>query len=271
MNTFTTSDRANAEAQAAVWALAFEALGDDFGASVLAATYFQGWPHDRKPTNREDWLHDFTEAARPYFMVAGHSLPTHLRIGVGWSSGGGRATSVIGECYYGTASADGARAIIITPGKGMDDGERVADVLTHELAHAALVEGTGHRGPFKRLVTALGLIGPATSTVAGPGWHAWADPIIAELGPYPHAVLDLGAAGGIAKPGGGGIIGGGFRTGRKTQTTRMLLARCEHPECDYQVRLTRKWADVGLPFCGAGHGRMTCEALGDGEDLAHAA
>ena len=265
MTAFTPFERAHAETQAAIWALALEAANDDLGSAVLAETYFQGWPADRKPTNREDWLHDFAHAARPYFHALGRPLPATLRIGVGWSSGGGRATSGLGECYYGIASADGARAIIITPGRGMDDASRVADVLTHELAHAALPEGTGHRGPFKALVTGLGLEGPATATTAGPAWHAWADEIISELGPYPHAVLDLGAAGGIARPGAGGV-GGGFRTGRKTQTTRMLLAVCEREGCGYRVRLTRQWASAGLPFCGVHMARMTCEAIEEAEE-----
>ena len=39
----------------------------------------------------------------------------------------------------------------------------------------------------------------------------------------------------------------------KKQSARMLKAEC--PECGYTIRLTKKWADVGLPSCpteGAG-------------------
>ena len=112
------------------------------------------------------------------------------------------------------------------------------------MAHAALPEGVGHKRPFQRLVTALGLEGKATATVAGDGWRAWALPIIEALGPYPHSALS---------PGGG----------KKTQTTRMLKAECP---CGYTVRLTRKWALAGLPICGVCDVRMTCEALSSDEE-----
>ncbi|MEN9419839.1 MAG: hypothetical protein RI988_3460 [Pseudomonadota bacterium] len=200
-------------------------------------------------TTREGWLHAFAEAARPRFIEAGHPLPETLRIGIGWGSGGARSRA-IGECYYGAASADGVRAIIITPGAGMDDAARAADVLTHELAHAALPEGVGHKAPFKRLVTALGLEGKATATVAGDAWRAWALPIIESLGPYPHAALSAGS------------------TGKKKQNTRMLKAECS--ECGYTVRVTRKWLDVGSPRCGLCEDapRLICEDAGgeEGDD-----
>jgi len=37
---------------------------------------------------------------------------------------------------------------------------------------------------------------------------------------------------------------------QKTQSTRLLLAKCE--VCGYPVRLTKKWAAVGLPRCTCG-------------------
>jgi hypothetical protein len=197
---------------------------------------------------REGWLHAFAEASRPHFAEAGHPLPADLRIGLGWSSGGARSKT-IGECYHGAASADGVRAIIITPGAGMENAARAADVLTHELAHAALPEGVGHKAPFKRLVTALGLEGKATATVAGDKWRAWALPIIEGLGPYPHAALTAGSS------------------GRKKQGTRLLKASCD--VCGYTVRVTRKWLDLGAPRCGVCDDapRLTCEGEeGEGEE-----
>lgn len=52
-------------------------------------------------------------------------------------------------------------------------------------------------------------------------------PIIEAAGDYPHAALLVGE-----KP---------------TQSTRMLKACC--PDCGYTVRLTAKWARLGLPEC----------------------
>ena len=53
------------------------------------------------------------------------------------------------------------------------------------------------------------------------------DILIEELGIYPHTAIVVGA-----KP---------------VQTTRMLKAVC--PACGYTVRLTQKWATLGLPTC----------------------
>lgn len=51
--------------------------------------------------------------------------------------------------------------------------------------------------------------------------------LLAEMGDYPHAAISIGE-----KP---------------VQTTRMLKAVC--PTCGYTVRLTAKWARLGLPRC----------------------
>jgi hypothetical protein len=51
--------------------------------------------------------------------------------------------------------------------------------------------------------------------------------IIDSLGPYPHAALTMNS--------------------KKVQGTRMLKAVC--PSCGYTVRLTSKWANLGLPSC----------------------
>lgn len=79
----------------------------------------------------------------------------------------------------------------------------------------------------------------ALAAAAGAGLHdvgldptgALADmrwlPIIDAAGEYPHAALNVGD--------------------RPTQTTRMLKASC--PTCGYTVRLTTKWAAVGMPSC----------------------
>jgi hypothetical protein len=85
---------------------------------------------------------------------------------------------------------------------------------------------------FQRAATLMHLV-PST----GPkGWKATgrADSfvptygaIIDSLGPYPHAALTMST--------------------KKTQGTRMLKAVC--PSCGYTVRLTSKWANLGLPSC----------------------
>ena len=198
-------------------------------------------------STREEYLAAFVAAARPVFAAAGFPIPAAVRVGVGWTSKGSKAKA-IGECWSVACSDDGTWEIILSP--ALADGPRVADVLTHELIHAAVGLECGHKGAFLKAKHALGLDGKATATVAGPVWHDLFDAAVAALGDYPHARLD-----------------GAQSSGPKKQGTRMLKAECG---CGYAVRLTRKWADVGLPICGVCEVRMTCDAI-EGEDDGEAA
>lgn len=174
--------------------------------------------------NREAWL---TRAARA--LIQRYDIPPRgpWRITCGWPSRRGTAarSRVLGECWSPTASGDGTTEIIVSI--VLDDALEVLGVLAHELAHAHLPEGVGHRAPFARLVRRMGLEGKPTATVVGEAFRAAMAPVLAELGPYPHASLDV--------------------TARKKQGTRMLKAEC--PFCGYTVRLTRKWLEVATPRC----------------------
>lgn len=174
-----------------------------------------------RPITREQWLNKFTAAARPQFEAAGRPLPAEVRCSIGFPSKGVRSKT-IGECWYNDSSEDGHAEIFLRPSL-QSDTSRIADVLTHELAHAALGKGFGHGKEFKALATALGLTGKMTATVAGPGWHAWADKIIRKLGPLPGANLN-----------GGGELEGG----KKKQTTRMIKLSCT--ACDFTCRTSRQ-------------------------------
>jgi len=171
-----------------------------------------------RPKTREEWLQRFTEMSRPFFKDAGHPLPKKIRCSVGFPSKGARSKS-IGECWASTATKDGVCEIFIRPSL-QDNSSRIADVLTHELCHAALGHEEGHGKLFKRLATGLGLTGKMTATIAGPAWHSWADPIVKELGKFPGAKLD-------------GILAGG----KKKQTTRMIKLECD--SCDWTCRTSR--------------------------------
>jgi len=72
---------------------------------------------------------------------------------------------------------------------------------------------------------ALGLIGKPTATIAGDGWHKWADPIIESLGPLPHAPLEA------------------LSSDKKKQTTRMI--KCECSDCGFTFRTASKWLEGG--------------------------
>lgn len=171
-----------------------------------------------KITSREDWLNRFIALARPVFAAKGYPIPAKVRASIGFTSVGLRGAR-IGECWSDQASADATFEIFIVP--GMDDASRVADILTHELVHAAVGLKAGHGPAFGKAARALGLTGKLTATTAGPEWHQWADPILKRMGALPHAKL------------------AGASSGPKKQTTRMLKAECD--TCGMTLRGTRQW------------------------------
>jgi len=101
----------------------------------------------------------------------------------------------------------------------------------HELCHT--VSGAMNHGVnFRKAADAMHLIPSAgkkgyKATTGGDAFRAAFSNIIDGLGDYPHAQLSMST--------------------RKTQATRMLKACC--PACGYTVRLTAKWAALGLPTC----------------------
>jgi hypothetical protein len=167
---------------------------------------------------REAWLNSFVQSARPIFAGAGYPLPDKVRVSVGFTSTGARGKS-IGECWSDAASEDGYFEIFIRPNANSD--ARIADILTHELIHAAIGLEAGHGKAFKAAMNALGLEGRVTSTTAGEAWYVWALPILSALGPMPYGVLNDGLS--SAKP---------------KQKTNLLKVEC--PDCGFLARVTRK-------------------------------
>ena len=183
----------------------------------------------KAPANREEWLGRLVTALRPMFAEQGYVLPERIRVSCSWP-GGGSARKRIGEAWSPKCSADGTHETFISP--VLDDVAVVAHVLVHELVHHAVGVEAGHKGPFRKLATALGLTGKMTATEAGPELAARLHALTERIGPYPHA--SLSASG-----------------GRKKQTTRMLKVACT--ACGCIVRMTRQWLDeVGAPTCACG-------------------
>lgn len=191
-------------------------------------------------THREAWLEAFANCLRPWFNDQDYALPVKIRYSCGFPSRGGlkgTRRTVSGQCWYPDASADGYTEIFISPITA--NAQAVADILGHELIHAATGPGVGHKGVFKVLATDLGLVGKMTSTVGGPEYIALVAPFLADLGPYPHGELDA-------------------KSGPPKQPTRLVKVQC--PLCEYSVRITRKWLDEpGAPFCPA-HGEQMEES-----------
>lgn len=177
--------------------------------------------------NREAWLTELVLRLSPLLEQQGKKMPK-FRVSCGWPSTRAKARNGarIGECWMPEASADGTNEIFITPVLG--DPVRIADVVLHEMAHAALPPGVGHKAPFAKLAKTLGLEGKPTSTEAGDKLKIKLKEITDELGEYPHAAIDI--------------------SGRPKQPTRLLKVSC--PECGYVIRVTLKWIDeAGYPIC----------------------
>lgn len=173
---------------------------------------------------REEWLQAFISRARPKFEEVGKPLPEKVRVSVGFTSTGNKGKR-IGECWHDVASADGHFEIFLKP--SIATASRMADILTHELVHAACGIGVGHGPAFKKTATALGLGGKMTSTVAKAEWYEWALPILDDLGPMPYGVLQ-----------------GGESTARPKQKTSLL--KCECDTCGFTARITAKWINSAV-------------------------
>lgn len=173
--------------------------------------------------NRETWLEAVADLMAPWFK----ELPP-LRLAIGFPSTGKKGKR-IGECWDGDSSEDGRFEILIRP--DLADPMEVAAVLAHEMIHASVGLRAGHGRAFKAVAQRIGLEGKMTATVPGDAFKRAAIPILAKVGPLPHARLNFGQS-----------------SGPKKQTTRLVKACCS--ECGYTVRVTRKWLDdSGAPLC----------------------
>jgi len=170
---------------------------------------------------REEWLQSGKGHADDLFIGTPAQI-RDVRISVGFPAGkrGGRNNEAIGQCHY--ASEDGVPQIFIHP--KLTDPVQIMGVLVHELAHAYLPAGTGHKGDFVKVAKAVGLEGKMTATTESEAFKADAEQILERLGPYPHAALDYSGA-----------------TGRK-QTTRQRKLECD--TCGLIFRTTAKWMEA---------------------------
>lgn len=181
--------------------------------------------------NREAWLHALALKLAP-LMKERHNLSLvhgSYKLSVGFPSVGGRATrrGRIGECWH--IEGRHTREIFVHPKLG--DPVQVAETVLHELIHAALPAGVGHKKPFSQAAKALGLLPPGarpTATFADEEMKGILKGITDELGPYPHEALDTG----------------------RLKPARNPLIKVMCPICGRKVRDTRKWLDEsGATIC----------------------
>ena len=188
---------------------------------------------------REQWLNNAVTSVRGIFHANGFPIPDHIRVSCGFPSK--RARSLyrnVGEHFSPDVSEDATHQIFISP--VLDDSVEVLGVLVHELTHA--VTGSTHGTEFKHCARKVWLEGSLTQTKVGAQFRSNFAPILESLGIYPHAKLNVSSS-------------------YKVQSTRMLKAVCgtcviHAPDgsvkSQYTIRVSKAWADKGLPTCQCG-------------------
>lgn len=190
------------------------------------------------PMTREEWLTAFAQRLQPWFAAHGeHAIPQNLKVSCGWPARGGLRSSspTIGQCFYEDASEGKLFEIFISP--TVSDPLIAGETVAHEVVHAIVGHEEGHAGQFRSVAKAIGLEGKMTQTYAGAGLKGEIGDIIGELGPYPHAKINV-----VIKT--------------KTQTTRQIKISCK--ECGYVARVAKSWIMKGLPICAC-----TAKKLGE--------
>lgn len=181
---------------------------------------------------RESWLldasHKLPEELAKSGLVFPSSIPHDLTVSCGFPSKGALSakTRRLGECWHG---GEESPQVYVSP--TLDKPIDVLDTLAHELLHSMLPPKTGHKGPFKRAMVAVGLEGKPTSTHAGEKLTGCLNNLAEMLGPYPHKAIDAGE-------------------GRKKQTTRLRLYACGGCEEPVKVRVARDAFDATCNLCG---------------------
>jgi len=187
--------------------------------------------------NREQWLTEIADRIAPYFKRKGY-FPQAYRLTCGWPCRGALAAKNrrLGECHSSASSSGKVREVFVSP--LVDDGSKVAGIVAHELVHASLDAGVGHKGPFVQAMRHLGFVGKPTCTVPGKDLTERLAKIIEEIGAYPHQALRPAAR----------VV--------KTGTTVRLVCG----ECGCKVSMSRSWYDrAGAPTCGCGAAMETVE------------
>lgn len=177
--------------------------------------------------NREAWLRAAYALLRRKLLK---EAPEQVALSWSFPAKGGTSANRrrIGECHYKGGSADGAieggRVILISP--MLREPLELVETLLHEMVHAALPMGCGHRKQFSRLAARVGLLKPWTATKASP---ELAKRIQTKFLP--------------ALP----VWPGGHLIIQATQKNRQLKGECE---CGRILRGSAKLFEAGPIICG---------------------
>jgi hypothetical protein len=177
--------------------------------------------------NREAWLRAAYEILRRKLLK---EAPEHVALSWSFPAKGGTSATRrrIGECHYKGASCDGAiegdRVLLISP--MLKTPFELIETLLHEMVHAALPVGCGHRKQFSRLAARVGLDKPWTATKASEELaKRIKTEFLKELPEWPGGWLQI----------------------QSTQKNRQLKAICE---CERIIRGSAKLFEAGPILCG---------------------
>lgn len=192
--------------------------------------------------NREAWLQAAVARLRPIFQGFNYVVPD-IAVSVGWPSRGALSTKkrVIGQCWFGSTTADGKPQLFISP--VLDEvatADGVLATLVHEVVHVIAGPDAKHGPKFVKVMKQLGLEGKPTATIAGEDLTVRLGQIAVDLGAFPHSKIVPGSK------------------DPKVQTTRMKKCSCE--SCGYVARTVQKWIDsIGAPICPCNKQQMKIE------------
>jgi hypothetical protein len=179
--------------------------------------------------NREQWLNEIARRnIWPHLNNQGAQTPALWRVSLGFPKGSRGGKHAIGQCWKQECSGTQHREMFISPILDAGGPAGAVATLVHECIHAALNNEDGHKGEFKRIAKSAGLEGKMTATLAGESLLRSIGEWLAGMPAYPHSPLSLISD--KPKPG-----------------SRLIKAEC--PTCGYNVRITRKWIDIGVPRC----------------------
>jgi hypothetical protein len=174
---------------------------------------------------REEWLRMAAAELRELVSARANTTVPDAHVSVGFPKGSRGGRKAIGQCWQGSASADGLAHIFISP--ELSAVLPVLETLLHELIHAA-TPGEGHKGGFVKVAKACGFRKPWTSTPSTEQLTFQLEALAKRLPAYPHPALLAPAS--SAKPG-----------------SRLRLFICE---CGIKVRVARDDFHATCNDCG---------------------
>ena len=152
---------------------------------------------------REEWLEDSIKEVFKELKAKGFTDFVKKENEIKASFGhmpSGLKNSAIGVCQYTSEDVKesdydktGTRHLFIRPTLTANNLEETLDifqVLAHEVCHAVLPIGSGHKKPFSDLIIKLlGAEGKPTATIRGAEFDKWAKPVVKKLGLVPHIAI----------------------------------------------------------------------------------